>query len=133
MSDFVLPILFNPDKCSVYSTISCCLQMSFYLVLVVSLVLGSIASGLKFDSPCPDLFHYDSTDQPNQWSGTVTLLSDDELRGVWIRLIFDEKLTELQLHVSLTRILEFAAQTPDFANTFLYETLVLLFATCNVV
>ncbi|XP_044258981.1 chymotrypsin-like elastase family member 2A [Tribolium madens] len=70
--------------------------MSIYQLLVVSLAfLGSI---LALNSPCPDLFHYDSTDEPNQWSGTVTLLSDDDLQGVWTRLIFDEKLTELELH-----------------------------------
>ncbi|XP_008201359.2 proclotting enzyme [Tribolium castaneum] len=70
--------------------------MSIYQLVAVSLAfLGSI---LALNSPCPDLFHYDSTDEPNQWSGTVTLLSDDELQGVWARLIFDEKLTELELH-----------------------------------
>ncbi|XP_068909617.1 phenoloxidase-activating factor 3-like isoform X2 [Tenebrio molitor] len=64
---------------------------------LVALPPGSITLALKFNSPCPDLFHYDSADQPNQWTGTVTLLSDAELHGVWIRLIFDEKLTELDV------------------------------------
>lgn len=74
--------------------------------LVVSLValVGSITSALKLSSPCPGLFHYDSTDQPNQWTGTVTVLSDVELHGVWIRLRFDGKLTGLDVGVSLRLI-----------------------------
>ncbi|RZC42474.1 proclotting enzyme-like [Asbolus verrucosus] len=67
------------------------------------MTLGSITSALN--SPCPHLFHYDSTDQPGQWTGTVTLLSDVELHGVWIRLIFDEKLTELDVGPQLRGLL----------------------------
>ncbi|XP_063912351.1 prostasin-like isoform X2 [Zophobas morio] len=75
-----------------------CVKMAGASVLfVISLMTlqGSITSALELHSPCPDLFHYDSADHPNQWTGTVTLLSDSELHGVWLRLIFDKKLEEL--------------------------------------
>lgn len=69
------------------------------LAVCLTAALGSITSALN--SSCPlDLFHYDSIDQPGQWTGTVTLLSDEDLHGIWVRLIFDEKLTEVSVLVS---------------------------------
>lgn len=47
-------------------------------------------------SPCPNLFAYDPEGVVNnQWSGTVTVGTDAELSGIWIRIIFDKPFLEL--------------------------------------
>jgi len=44
----------------------------------------------NFASPCPRLFVYDrKSKEPDRWDGIVTLLSDIDLEGVWLRLMFD--------------------------------------------
>jgi len=65
--------------------------------LLLGLLVGPIATATNLNSPCPDLFHYDATDQPGEWSGTITLLSDTELHGVWVRLIFDKEIKQLTI------------------------------------
>ncbi|KAK5638495.1 hypothetical protein RI129_012790 [Pyrocoelia pectoralis] len=41
-------------------------------------------------SPCPRLFVYEKrSTTPNRWYGLITLLSDTNLNGVWLRLVFD--------------------------------------------
>ncbi|KAJ3653082.1 hypothetical protein Zmor_018999 [Zophobas morio] len=47
-------------------------------------------------SPCPRLFKYEPQGAENdRWYGVVTLLSDSELSGVWLRLIFDKQSIQL--------------------------------------
>ncbi|RZC34687.1 limulus clotting factor C-like [Asbolus verrucosus] len=47
-------------------------------------------------SPCPRLFKYEPRGSENdRWYGTVTLVSDSELSGVWLRLIFDKPSIQL--------------------------------------
>lgn len=52
------------------------------------------------DNPCPRLLHVEprKTNEPDKWYATVTLISDADLSGVWLRLIFDRP--SLQLGVS---------------------------------
>lgn len=47
-------------------------------------------------SPCPNLFEYDPQGVVgDRWSGTIKVTLDDELSGIWIRVIFDRPLLEL--------------------------------------
>lgn len=55
-------------------------------------------------SPCPKFFQYEPPGSENdRWYGTVTLQSDSELSGVWLRLIFDRP--SIQLGVRIHKIL----------------------------
>lgn len=48
------------------------------------------------ESPCPRLFVYEPPGQENdRWYGIVTLISDSDLTGVWLRLIFDRPSLQL--------------------------------------
>ncbi|KAF2885467.1 hypothetical protein ILUMI_20747 [Ignelater luminosus] len=56
-----------------------------------------------FQSPCPRLFVYETRkNEPGKWYGIVTLLSEADLSGVWLRLIFDR--TSLQLDNSFGEV-----------------------------
>ncbi|KAJ8977604.1 hypothetical protein NQ317_011776 [Molorchus minor] len=62
------------------------------LVAALASITAALPQPVEADkrfSPCPYLFHYDTTDQPGQWIGNLVIQSDDDLHGVWIRLIFD--------------------------------------------
>lgn len=64
-------------------------------------VIFFVKSGIEAQvvSPCPNLFIYEGkSPEPDQWYGIVTLKSDTDLSGVWLRLIFDRP--SLQLGVS---------------------------------
>ncbi|KAK4883290.1 hypothetical protein RN001_006609 [Aquatica leii] len=61
-------------------------MMLLYYVASVVFLLTSINGQVR--SPCPDLFDYVSQ-TPGQWNGNITLRSDVELDGIWVRLIFD--------------------------------------------
>lgn len=44
----------------------------------------------QFQSPCPDVFQYIiGESNADSWTGEVTINAPDELRGVWMRIIFD--------------------------------------------
>lgn len=74
-------------------------SIGFASLLVFLVMMESITSS-ALNSPCPELFHYDSTAEPGKWAGTVTLLSDSDLHGVWLRLIFDRKIAVVEVSVS---------------------------------
>ncbi|KAF5284203.1 hypothetical protein FQR65_LT00203 [Abscondita terminalis] len=47
-------------------------------------------------SPCPRLFVYEGkSPEPNRWYGIITLLSDNDLNGVWLRVMFDQPTLQL--------------------------------------
>lgn len=49
---------------------------------------------------CPDIFSYDSFgDKPDQWTGTLLVENEDDLRGLWIRLVFDKEV-DVRVEVS---------------------------------
>ncbi|KAK4878792.1 hypothetical protein RN001_011298 [Aquatica leii] len=65
------------------------------LILVSFVILGCNAGPLE-TSPCPRLFVYeDTTTYPDRWYGIMTLLSDSDLTGTWIRIIFDKPILQL--------------------------------------
>jgi hypothetical protein len=52
-------------------------------------------------SPCPRFFKYEPRGTENdRWYGTVTLLTDSDLSGVWLRLIFDRPSIQLGVRIS---------------------------------
>ena len=56
-------------------------------------------------SPCPRLFKYEPQGAENdRWYGVVTLLSDSELSGVWLRLIFDKQSIQLGVKTAFSFI-----------------------------
>ncbi|XP_018564126.1 trypsin beta-like [Anoplophora glabripennis] len=65
--------------------------------VVAALVRTAIAapSDIKPESPCLKLFHYESVNEPGRWTGNLEVNSEDELHGVWIRVIFDSPVKEL--------------------------------------
>ncbi|CAH1132378.1 unnamed protein product [Ceutorhynchus assimilis] len=59
--------------------------------LVISIVYGQVISQLK--SPCPEVFKYEqrSAEQPDRWFGVVTVGTDEDLEGVWLKIVMDRK------------------------------------------
>lgn len=53
-------------------------------------------------SPCPEIFHYESQnrDEENKWFGIITLRTNEDLYGVWVKITLDHK--ALRLGVSLS-------------------------------
>ncbi|XP_063912170.1 clotting factor C-like [Zophobas morio] len=57
----------------------------FYFLLVVP-------ASTQFISPCPRLFKYEpELAEKGRWYGVFTVLSDVNITGVWLRLIFDKE------------------------------------------
>lgn len=54
----------------------------------------------SLESPCPEIFHYETGDKLGQWSGSLILRSDERLSGVWIRLVFDKEIKDVTVDVS---------------------------------
>lgn len=74
--------------------------ITFTIIALVS-VLTSIVEAQDFESPCPRLFVYEKKSaEPNKWYGIITVLTETDLSGLWLRIIFDEP--PLQIGVSTT-------------------------------
>lgn len=59
----------------------------------ITILLLVIVTSIKPQnlSPCPRLFVYEKKSAtPNRWYGLITLLSDTNLIGVWLRLVLDQ-------------------------------------------
>lgn len=70
--------------------------MHFLLLLFLSVVVSNSKGSVLEVSPCPRIFTYEGeTNHPDRWYGILTLLSDTELNGVWIRVIFDKPIIQL--------------------------------------
>ncbi|KRT86291.1 Trypsin, partial [Oryctes borbonicus] len=70
--------------------------VSVFTVCFIIVLFGTetIAQGLE--SPCPRLFIYEPPGrETDKWYGIVTLISDSDLSGVWLRLIFDRPSLQL--------------------------------------
>ncbi|KAF5284204.1 hypothetical protein FQR65_LT00204 [Abscondita terminalis] len=75
-------------------TVSSSLKMKLCVLLV--LVLRNVWGATLEASPCPRLFVYeDSTGFSDRWYGIITLLSDSNLSGTWLRIMFDRPLLQL--------------------------------------
>ncbi|KAJ8963550.1 hypothetical protein NQ314_005555 [Rhamnusium bicolor] len=69
-------------------------QIESIFILLITLIINNAYCQLV--SPCPKLFKYEPNNNENdRWYGQVTLLSDSELSGVWLRLIFDKPSSQL--------------------------------------
>lgn len=44
-------------------------------------------------SPCPETFHYESQsrDEEDKWYGVITLQTNEDLIGVWVKIALDRK------------------------------------------
>lgn len=55
--------------------------------------------GQQLISPCPKIFQYEQRpNEPDRWYGTATVMSQQELSGVWFRVLLDSP--SIQLGVS---------------------------------
>jgi hypothetical protein len=69
--------------------------MEFAMQLLIGFLLLARAYA-QMVSPCPRFFKYEPRGTENdRWYGTVTLLTDSDLSGVWLRLIFDRPSIQL--------------------------------------
>ncbi|CAG9831443.1 unnamed protein product [Diabrotica balteata] len=59
-------------------------------------------------SPCPDWFKYEARkpDEPDRIYGELTLTSESELGGIWLRVIFDKPSFQLGTIVFPTKLAE---------------------------
>lgn len=66
------------------------------LLLSSFILVNCITNGQTQTSPCPDLFRY----LPNEataesWTGELTLKTDVDLSGVYLRLVLDQPPTDV--------------------------------------
>lgn len=79
---------------------------SVFLLTVAALV--SIVTPLPVNdvsendiaSLCPELFRYEDRDTPGKWSGNLAVRYSEDLNGLWIRLLFDNQVSDVQVDVS---------------------------------
>lgn len=64
------------------------LQFTIFVVITISTL-----SETQRPSPCPEIFHYESQsrDEENKWYGAITLNTDEDLFGVWVKITLDRK------------------------------------------
>lgn len=76
------------------------------LDILILLCLSNISLSQIYESPCPDLFTYEpqSEDPNTKWYGVITLLSDADLSGIYLRLIFDRKSKQLGVSKNIMTI-----------------------------
>lgn len=84
------------------------LQMSNPVTALLFLVAALVSQSASAPRPvlendisivCPSMFAYESRDKPGQWSGRLLLKSDEDLQGIWVRLVFDKEI-RIEVEVS---------------------------------
>ncbi|XP_017770062.1 PREDICTED: serine protease gd-like isoform X5 [Nicrophorus vespilloides] len=70
------------------------MALKMFIILVLS-VCWAEAQMRYPPSPCPSIFHYEPQKERDRWYGVVTLISESDLNGVWLRLIFDKPSLQL--------------------------------------
>ncbi|KAF2885246.1 hypothetical protein ILUMI_20912 [Ignelater luminosus] len=91
-------------------------KMWIYLAAFVGALVVSCNAQAR--SPCPGLFQYVSH-EPGQWVADVTLASEADLHGVWVRLILDAPSSELNVTDNFGEVvtvdhLEYLLKNRDF-------------------
>ncbi|KAL1490932.1 hypothetical protein ABEB36_011601 [Hypothenemus hampei] len=66
-------------------------MLAWWLVAVVTFLIGAVTG--RLESPCSEVFKYDteSVDEPNQWNGVLTIGTDEDLEGIWIKIYLDRR------------------------------------------
>ncbi|XP_066153845.1 chymotrypsin-C-like [Euwallacea fornicatus] len=60
------------------------------ILLWASWFLLVVSCSGQLISPCPKIFQYEQRpNEPDRWYGTATLMTDQELSGVWFRILLD--------------------------------------------
>ncbi|KAJ8971171.1 hypothetical protein NQ317_013366 [Molorchus minor] len=71
----------------------CNMDKVFQTLLILTIYNGASS---QLVSPCPRLFKYEPQSNENdRWYGELTLVSDAELTGVWLRIVFDKPSIQL--------------------------------------
>ncbi|XP_071056951.1 chymotrypsin-like elastase family member 2A isoform X2 [Onthophagus taurus] len=71
------------------------INFNIFKVLLGVLCLFRGVFGQVLESPCPRLFIYEPRTESDRWHGIITLLSDSELSGIWLRIILDNPSEQL--------------------------------------
>ncbi|KAG5875923.1 hypothetical protein JTB14_031167 [Gonioctena quinquepunctata] len=80
------------------------MKMLFQAFTTLCTIAASISIGLSAPEPktsnvlaslCPEFFNYESTEEPGLWTGKLSVRSDEDLHGVWIRLFFERNVKEV--------------------------------------
>lgn len=67
-----------------------------------------------WQSPCPGLFRYEPEAQRNgEWTGVVTVTPQEDLGGIWVRLVFDG----VPVNVEVRLLGTFFRPRPNFSRT----------------
>lgn len=68
-------------------------------LVLITLVITNVF-GQEWVSPCPDLFQYDPAGPTgDSWEGTITLKTDQDLSGIWLRLVLDRPPIEIAVSI----------------------------------
>ncbi|KAI4455188.1 modular serine protease [Holotrichia oblita] len=68
------------------------LVIAYFTIVLVT----EKTSAQRLESPCPRLFVYEPPGtETDRWYGIITLISDSDLNGVWLRVIFDRPSLQL--------------------------------------
>lgn len=63
--------------------------MILNIALLVCIII-KYATPQSATSPCPEVFSYETNNaEEDRWYGTIKLTTETELKGVWVRVIFD--------------------------------------------
>lgn len=76
-----------------------------FVILVCSIFVwfGIKTNAQDWTSPCPEVFKYHpEKNTANKWYGTLTLLSDIDLAGIWLRVLFDGPVAQLTVSFKLS-------------------------------
>lgn len=67
--------------------------MHFHFTYLVLFALSINLSKSQRPSPCPEIFHYESQnrEEDNKWYGSITLSTNEDLFGVWVKITLDRK------------------------------------------
>lgn len=74
-------------------------SLRIYTTLAISIFYLHINEVNGQTNPCPRLLLIEpNSPEPDRWYGTLTLISDADLSGVWLRIIFDRPSIQLGVH-----------------------------------
>ncbi|GJQ80664.1 hypothetical protein Trydic_g9248 [Trypoxylus dichotomus] len=110
------------------------MEIRLVFAATTCLAIGVLGIGINYDewvSPCPRLFIYDvANNTRDTWFGIITLLTDIDLSGVWLRILLDQpslqlgnyfgevKRREGNLYGVSNRNFKLKAHTPKVVNFF---------------
>lgn len=73
-------------------------DMYTFTSIVATILILTSTVNCQHSSPCPNIFQYQPNDaQPGKWVGILNLDTEYALSGVWVKIILDRKVQNLQV------------------------------------